>query len=204
MLEHPQRANVCRGLLFKNMVLHFDNCIRNGELKMNQQNNNSNLKMVLFLESIRWFLVNTLMCQIPIIIMIIQGFSKVEILYSGLSYAVTLLIVANYTLEDFNFSGLIKTSLVFWLLICVVFLAIYQSIKIEYVNGLISKNTVIIYCVIIGVSNLMAFMSSWRLLKNNAVEILKKKLDQIRAEAEKTQENLNVIQRDIELSEGDL
>lgn len=171
---------------------------------MNQQNNNSNLKMVLFLESIRWFLVNTLMCQIPIIIMIIQGFSKVEILYSGLSYAVTLLIVANYTLEDFNFSGLIKTSLVFWLLICVVFLAIYQSIKIEYVNGLISKNTVIIYCVIIGVSNLMAFMSSWRLLKNNAVEILKKKLDQIRAEAEKTQENLNVIQRDIELSEGDL
>lgn len=157
-----------------------------------------------FYESTRWILVNTIMCQIPILIMIAQGFSKVEILYSGLSYAVTLIIVANYTLEDSSLHGLKKTGLILWLLLCIVFLAIYQSIKIEWLNIVIHENTIRIYLFIIGISNLMAFLSSWDQLKDNAATILNKKLDQIKIETEKTKRFLTKIQTEVELEEGDL
>ena len=165
---------------------------------------NQSLRFEMFLESIRWFFVNTIMCQLPIVIMVTQGFNAVEILYSGLSYAVTLLIVANYTLEDLSMKGLRKTSVILWLLVCTVFLALYQSIKIEALNNYIHNNTMNIYLIFIGVANLMAFLSSWEQLKNNASSILSNKLSQKRADAKKTRNDLEKISRIIELKEGDM
>lgn len=162
------------------------------------------LKKETIYESMRWILVNTVMCQIPILIMMIQGFSKVDILYSGLSYAVTLLIVANYTLEDLNLYGLKKASVILWLLISLVFLALYQSIKIKPLDELIKNNTIIVYLLFIGIANIMAYMSSYVQLSNNASSLLMKKLDYKKEEADKKKRNLDKIQNEIVLKDGDL
>lgn len=161
------------------------------------------IKWQLTIETTRWILVNTVMCQLPILIMLLQGFSKKDMLYSGISYAVTLLIVANYTLEDLNFSGLRKTSLILWLLVTTAFLAIYPSIKYNELNETINKNTYYVYIIIIGISNFLALISSWEQLKNNSYSTISSKLNSKREVANQTNNSLASLQERVVINEED-
>jgi len=163
----------------------------------------SSLNIEIGYESLRWFAVNTVMCQIPMIIMKLQGFSNEDILYSGLSYAVTLLIVANYTLEDFSLHCLKKTSTIFWLIICIVFLSLYKSIKIDELNLYINTHTKIIYLIFIGISNIFAFVASYSLLRSNAENKILSKAETKRKQADRTKSNMKKYQEEIVLDEGD-
>lgn len=155
-------------------------------------------------ESARWVVVNTLMCQLPVFIMYLQGFGGVDILYSGLSYAITLLIVANYTLDDFRFKGLKKASLVGWLLFCVSFVAVYKSIANENLKLMIIEHIFFVYLAFIIISNILAYYACMDQLKENSREILMGKINEKKIKADKTREDLDRIKGEIVIDEEDM
>lgn len=147
----------------------------------------------LLTEYMSWFLVNCIVCQLPLLSMWINAADSTNIISSFLSYVFTFMISSYYTLMSLKsksfkdgWNNVLGWSAVIYLVMIFGIMSVYPEIKNPIVKSILVGSPIISYASLLLISTIL----SWKLCVPYLVEKSKEEAEKEKSIAEYTKADL--------------